>query len=166
MAEVVMRQMAGAMPLPDGTMLSDHLEVSSAGTGGWHAGEPMDSRARLALERRGHHDHGHRAQAVDGRHLAQAEWVVCLDQGHRSALATRVVPSERLVLLRSFGPAADGGLDVPDPYYGDQRDFEACLDLIEDACRGLADEVAARVRHRPGARPIPHGEQNQAGGPQ
>ena len=37
----------------------------SAGTGGWHAGEPMDPRARAALERRGYVDHGHRAQKFD-----------------------------------------------------------------------------------------------------
>ena len=33
------------------------------------------------------------------------------------------------------GPAAD--VDVPDPYYGDDADFEHCLDLVEAGCRGL-----------------------------
>ena len=30
-----------------------------------------------------------------------------------------------------------GETSVPDPYYGDAKDFEFALDLIEDGCRGL-----------------------------
>ena len=31
---------------------------------------------------------------------------------------------------------------MPDPYYGDDADFERCLDLVEAGCQGL---VAALV---------------------
>ena len=33
-------------------------------------------------------------------------------------------------------PAAGGAVDVPDPYYGDDADFETCLDMVEAGCRG------------------------------
>lgn len=33
--------------------LEARFEVDSAGTGAWHAGEPMDPRARKVLEREG-----------------------------------------------------------------------------------------------------------------
>ena len=32
---------------------------------------------------------------------------------------------------------------VPDPYYGDESDFNHALDLVEDACRGLLEATAA-----------------------
>jgi protein-tyrosine phosphatase len=34
-----------------------------------------------------------------------------------------------------------GQKTVPDPYYGDTRDFEFALELLEDACEGLLDEL-------------------------
>ena len=43
------------------------------------------------------------------------------------------------MLLRSFEPgaAAVDDLDVPDPYYGDESEFAAVLEIIEPACHGL-----------------------------
>jgi protein-tyrosine-phosphatase len=34
-------------------------------------------------------------------------------------------------------------VDVPDPYYGDERDFETCLAMIESGCAALVDHLAA-----------------------
>jgi protein-tyrosine phosphatase len=31
--------------------------------------------------------------------------------------------------------------DVPDPYYGGEEGFEQVLDLLEDACFGLLQEL-------------------------
>ena len=37
---------------------------------------------------------------------------------------------------------------VPDPYYGGPQGFDTVLDLLEDACEGLLDAVAADARSR------------------
>src|SRR5260221_14629788 len=42
--------------------LSGRADVASAGTGAWHLGDPMDSRARAELSRRGNGRAGHRAR--------------------------------------------------------------------------------------------------------
>jgi protein-tyrosine phosphatase len=152
MADVVLRQMAEARVLSDGSTLADHLEVSSAGTGGWHAGDPMDPRARSALEQKGYSDHGHVAQAFATAWLASTDLVVCLDRGHQQTLTSlaRAKAGDdrydgRLVMLRSFDARAGGNPDVPDPYYGDQADFEACLAMVESGCQGLVDHLAELV---------------------
>ena len=31
---------------------------------------------------------------------------------------------------------------IPDPYYGDEKDFDYALDLIEDATNTLVDKLA------------------------
>ena len=62
------------------------LDVSSAGTSGWHAGEPMDPRARSALERRGYIDHGHRARPFPTAWFDITDLVVCMDRGHQQTL--------------------------------------------------------------------------------
>jgi hypothetical protein len=36
-------------------------------------------------------------------------------------------------------------MDVPDPYYGDTADFEACLRMIEAGCRGLTEHLRLQV---------------------
>jgi protein-tyrosine phosphatase len=151
MGEVVLRHLAAGRVLADGTVLADGLVVSSAGTGGWHAGEPMDPRARATLESRGYTDHGHRARAFEQAWLPEVDLVVCMDRGHRQTLASMARATagdyrydDVLVMMRSFDPRAGGDPDVPDPYYGDDADFERCLDLVEAGCRGLVDDLARR----------------------
>ena len=161
MGDVVLRHLAAERFLVDGTVLADAVEVSSAGTGGWHAGEPMDPRARAALDRRGYVDHGHRAQAFDTAWLPRVGLVVCMDRGHRQTLASMARAKagdyrydDLLVMMRSFDPRAGGDPDVPDPYYGDDADFERCLDLVEAGCQGLVDHLVVMLADRPDARPL------------
>ena len=157
MGDVVLQHLAAGRTLADGSTLADALVVSSAGTGGWHAGEPMDPRARMALERRGYADYGHRARAFETAWLPGTDLVVCMDRGHRQTLASRARAAagdyrhdDRLVLLRSFGPRAGGDPDVPDPYYGGDAGFEACLDQVEAGCAGLVEHLAGRLDDRAG----------------
>jgi protein-tyrosine phosphatase len=150
MADVVLRRLAADAVLPDGSTLSSHLRISSGGTGGWHTGEPMHELARQALERRGYADHGHRAQRFESAWFPFTDLVVCLDRGHRQTLAGLARAhvgddsyDERLVLLRSFDPRAGAAVDVPDPYYGEDAEFDACLDMVESGCVGLVGHLRA-----------------------
>jgi len=61
-------------------VLADHLdraglaakvEVSSAGTGGWHVGKPMDPRAATALVGEGYDPSAHRARQYDPGWLSE-----------------------------------------------------------------------------------------------
>jgi protein-tyrosine phosphatase len=152
MAEVVLRDLAGSAGLADGSRVGDHLEIASAGTGNWHAGEPMDPRAAVALAARGFTDHGHVARAFEPVWFDETDLVVCMDRKHRQTLAglARAAAGddrheERLVLLRSFDPGARGSIDVPDPYYGDEDDFSSCLAMVEAGCCGLLGHLSERV---------------------
>ncbi len=150
MAEVVLRHLAADRVLDDGSVLGDHLLVSSAGTGGWHAGEPMDPRASAALEQRGYTDHGHRPApsrppGCPGS-TSWSAWTGTTARPWRASPAPGARDDryeDRLVLLRSFERGSGGEVDVPDPYYGDDDGFERCLDLVEAGCRGLVDHLSA-----------------------
>jgi protein-tyrosine phosphatase len=151
MADVVLRRLALDESMADGTVLADHLDISSAGTGGWHAGEPMDPRARSVLESRGYKDHGHRARPFETAWFAETDLIVCMDRGHQQTLLSLARGKagddrydDRLVMLRRFDSHAGGAVDVPDPYYGEEADFESCLAMVESGCRGLADRLAGR----------------------
>jgi protein-tyrosine phosphatase len=142
MAEVAARTMAAATTLADGTALGDHLLITSAGTGGWHEGEPMDQRTSAALRRAAFSDHAHIAHQISRRGLDEIDLVVALDSGHQKELRRLGADPSRLVLLRSFDPSAGAATDVPDPYYGDEAGFDDCLAMIARSCRGLVDALA------------------------
>jgi protein-tyrosine phosphatase len=133
MAAMILRGMAAE------SALSERLVVTSAGTGPWHEGEPMDPRAAGALGALGYADLGHIARQVRARELGGYDLLVALDRRHLQTL--RSLASHdldgHLALLRSYDPRSGGDLDVPDPYYGDAAEFERCATLIEAGCRGL-----------------------------
>ncbi|GAA1306817.1 low molecular weight protein-tyrosine-phosphatase [Saccharothrix xinjiangensis] len=114
--------------------LGDLVEVTSAGTGGWHVGDPADPRAAKSLADNGYPT-GHAAAQVADDHL-DADLLVALDSGHARALRRLVTDPSRVRLLRSFDPDADG-VDVPDPYYGDEAGFDRVIAMVEAAVPGL-----------------------------
>jgi protein-tyrosine phosphatase len=128
--------------------LADRVEVESAGTGGWHAGEPPDERATLAARRRGVTLEG-AARQVRPADFRDFDLLIAMDRANLRellALAPDEEAAEKVRLLREFDPASSGDLDVPDPYYGGDAGFEHVLDLVEAACRGLLDALRADGR--------------------
>jgi len=124
--------------------LAGVVRVSSAGTGGWHAGDPADERARHVL--RGHgYPSSHQAAQVDEDHLA-ADMIVAMGRNHARMLSEMGVPTERLRMLRSFDPrSAAHPLDVEDPYYGTLDDFEDVFTVIAASLPGLHEWVDDRL---------------------
>ncbi len=126
------------------------MTVESFGTTGYHIGERVDPRAEAALRRRGWTAAEHRARQLGIDDVKAADLLLCadrsnLDAAKRLAASGRADPS-KVRLLRSFDPCRRPGDDeVPDPWGGDHRDFDQALASIERSCRGLVDELAARL---------------------
>jgi protein-tyrosine phosphatase len=98
--------------------LADRVEIESAGTGGWHVGEPPDERATLAARRRGVTLDG-AARQVRPSDFRDFDLVIAMDRSNLRellALAPEEDAAEKVRLLREFDPASSGDLDVPDPY--------------------------------------------------
>ncbi len=142
MAEVVTRSMASSVELEDGSLLADHLDVRSAGTGPWHEGEPMHALASEALARAGYPRHPHVAHQFSAADIDRIDLLVALDRRHQQTLRGLGADAGRTVLLRSFDAASGAAADVPDPYYGDDADFDECRDMIAAACTGLVASLA------------------------
>ncbi|MBV9847982.1 MAG: low molecular weight phosphotyrosine protein phosphatase [Kutzneria sp.] len=123
--------------------LAAFVEVTSAGIGPWHVGEPADDRAVRTLAAHGYPT-DHVATQVDGHHLG-ADLLVAMDSSHLRALRRLAPGLNRIRLLRSFDPDATGDLDVPDPYYGGPEGFERVLAMIEAASPGLLGLVRDTV---------------------
>jgi protein-tyrosine phosphatase len=114
------------------------VEVDSAGTAGYHIGEPPDLRSQRAAMRRGIDLGSLRARQVAPADFAHFDFILAMDRGNlRELEAMRPKDSRaKLQLFLQYAPDV-GRLDVPDPYYGDAGGFEAVLDLTAAASRGL-----------------------------
>ncbi|MFV9635973.1 low molecular weight protein-tyrosine-phosphatase [Mycobacterium neumannii] len=127
--------------------LGEAVRVTSAGTGGWHAGEPADRRASHVLREHGYPT-AHRAAQVNEDHMT-ADLVIALGRNHVRMLKDLGVPAERIRMLRSFDPRSGAhALDVEDPYYGDHSDFEDVYTVIEASLPGLHDWVDEQLADR------------------
>jgi protein-tyrosine phosphatase len=134
-AEIVMRA------LLDAEGLADEVEVSSAGLGDWHVGERADPRSLEELAARGYDGARHRARLFDASWFESLDLVVAMDASQVRRLRA-LAPDDAHDRVR---PLLDGR-DVPDPYYGGDDGFTRVLDLIEEGCRDLLDEIRPRLR--------------------
>jgi protein-tyrosine phosphatase len=140
-AEAVLRALA-AREAPE---LS--VEVDSAGTAGYHLGEPPDPRSCAAAARRGYDMRALCARIVEPGDFERFDLILAMDEENLRVLRRRAptVAHERLRLFLEFAPAG-APQEVPDPYYGGPNGFEEVLDLAETAARGLLDHLRQRAR--------------------
>ncbi len=142
-AEGVFRRMANEAGL------GDLVRADSAGTHGYHVGDPPDLRAQAAAARRGYDLSKLRARRFEPGDFDRFDLVLAMDSDNHAFLARLAPPSTRhkLDMMLRYARSARS-LDVPDPYYGGDAGFEAVLDLLEDASRGLLDALGAEVTRR------------------
>ncbi len=119
--------------------------VDSAGTGGWHAGEPPDRRARAAAARNGVDISDLRARQVTRDDFHRFDHILALDEDNLAFLE-RIRPAGAHAQLSLLLDHVEGreGEGVADPYYGDDRHFDVTWADVTEAARGLAERIAAR----------------------
>ncbi|MFN5194036.1 MAG: low molecular weight protein-tyrosine-phosphatase [Cyanobacteriota bacterium] len=123
--------------------LEHHFEVDSAGTGGWHVGKPADRRMQAAAGRRGINLVS-RARQITPADLDRFDRILTMD--HDNLQAVRSLERQLTAPRARIEPLVDHCRhwrvqEVPDPYYGGPQGFEEVLDLLEDACLGLLDQL-------------------------
>jgi len=149
LAEGVMRHAAEAAGV------GHRFTLDSAGCGGWHAGEHPDRRSIACAARHGLDISGQRARQVTADDFDAFDLILGLDRdnvrhltrlqppGSRARVALYLEEAQTLAenqtLARNQTPAGNMGRakDVPDPYYGDERDFEAVFTLCTQASDAL-----------------------------
>jgi protein-tyrosine phosphatase len=138
--------------LLDEAGLRDDVEVTSAGTGSWHVGEPMDERAAAVLTRSGYDASTHRARHFD-ESWHDHDLILVMDHANLADVLAELPPDrhDRVRMFRSFDPdieaaggAGAGPVDVPgvpDPYYGGQDGFDEVLAIVERTAHRLVEEL-------------------------
>jgi protein-tyrosine phosphatase len=123
------------------------ITTDSAGTHSYHVGEPPDPRTVKAAANRGIDLSGQRARRVRTEDFHQFDMILAMDRGHLSHLKA-LQPNEsraKVSLFLDFHPS-ENLKDVPDPYYGGAHGFDEVLNLVEQACVQLIDQIQRRSK--------------------
>lgn len=119
------------------------IVADSAGTAGYHIGEPPDARAIRTAARFGIDIGGYRGRQVTSADFASFTHIFALDRTNLNDLQ-RIAPRHhpaRLALLLDLVPGR-AGQSVADPYYGDEDGFLATWSDVSAAARALVAELA------------------------
>jgi protein-tyrosine phosphatase len=126
--------------------LSEHIDIDSAGTFGYHVDDPPDPRSILAASRRSIDISSLRARRVRDVDFDAFDLILAMDRSHLEHLRARRREHHKaeVRLFLDFHAQARHR-DVPDPYYGEEKDFELVLDLVENASEGLLAALRPKV---------------------
>lgn len=127
--------------------LGNAVFADSAGTHGYHVGDPPDPRSVRAALTRGVDIAGLRARRTTTADFHRFDLILAMDKGHLHALQLAAPPTPRaeIRLFLDYAAAPFTGGEVPDPYYGDGDGFEHVLDMTESAADGLTADILRRL---------------------
>jgi protein-tyrosine phosphatase len=138
--EAVLRHLAEKNSISD-------LHVRSCGMGDWHMGHLADERMREAAQSRGFSITS-RSQQFRKEFLNEFDYILAADREvlndlHRHAHTPEHKAKIHLITAYSSGYK---GEEIPDPYYRSGGAFDLVMDMIEDSCEGLLEEIRKKTK--------------------
>lgn len=133
-------------PLAEGVMASmadpSEVWVDSAGTAGYHVGNPPDPRSVATAARYGIDISRQRCRKFVVADFEEFDYIFAMDQenlAHIHRMAPDATRRAKAALLLEAGGM--GAREVPDPYYGGDAGFEHVYQLVTQAC----SRILARI---------------------
>ena len=122
--------------------LHNFVEVDSAGTHAYHIGKKPDARSCSIAAERGYNLSKLRARKVASADFENFDYILAMDNENYSDLLAQCSKEYKykIKLFLEFATQIEEQ-EVPDPYYGGLVGFETVIDLIENACNGLLEDI-------------------------
>lgn len=121
----------------------ERFEIDSAGTGRYHIGDLPDKRMRLHARNRGY-ELTHICRQVQPEDFDHFDLIIGMDASNLYDLrkmAPSVEAARKIHPMAEFFTSRLRYDHVPDPYYEGAEGFERVLDLLEDGCRNLYEQL-------------------------
>jgi protein-tyrosine phosphatase len=113
------------------------FNIGSAGTGGWHQGDPPDRRSIVVAIEHGVGISRQRAGRVSSEDFDRLDLIVAMDHDNLRNLQ-KIAPGKAIKKIKLFNSYTMGtDEDIPDPYYGDREDFETVYTMLFTGCSSL-----------------------------
>lgn len=122
---------------------SDRFVVDSAGTGDYHLGKLPDHRSIAVASTKGIDITDQRCRQFERSDFDDFDMIYVMDQSNydnvtRLARNQKDISKVKLILEETENPTR---LEVPDPYWGNARDFEEVYDLLDEVCESIANKL-------------------------
>jgi protein-tyrosine phosphatase len=124
--------------------LEDRFEADSCGTANYHIGDTPDPRT-IANARKNGVTIKHLGRQLSERDLAYYDHIFAMDNSNLrniQRLSNAGQYSEKIRLMRDFDTVGTGG-EVPDPYYGHERDFQEVFEILDRSTEALIESLTA-----------------------
>jgi len=119
------------------------MQVDSAGTGGWHVGEPPDKRSQLIAKLSGIDISSQRARQVRISDFEEFDCILAMDTANFKdlvALAPNLELAKKVKLILDYSFPGQNA-NVPDPYYGSSEGFSQTFSLLENAIESFIAQL-------------------------
>ncbi|KAL9662310.1 hypothetical protein QQ045_027143 [Rhodiola kirilowii] len=130
--------------------LDSKFNIDSAGTIGYHEGNPADSRMRAASHKRGIAVTSI-SRPIRASDFRDFDLILAMDKQNKEDILeaferwrfrdTLPADGHKKVKLMCSYCKQHRETEVPDPYYGGPQGFEKVLDILEDACESLLNSI-------------------------
>ncbi len=127
--------------------LEDVINIDSAGTIGFHAGSSPDPRMREEGLERDIQIQGS-ARQISEKDLNEFDIVIAMDKSnlqHLRELDKANKYNKKLKLFCDYVSKFQHS-EVPDPYYGGKEGFTVVMDLLEDGCKNLLEDIKKQLK--------------------
>jgi protein-tyrosine phosphatase len=134
-------------PLAEGildAMTDSSVLVDSAGTAGYHVGNPPDPRSVSVAAAHGIDISEQRCRRFGREDFDNFDYIFAMDLENLHAiqrLARNAADMSKVSLILKAGNM--GSEEVPDPYYGGADGFLNVFRMIEGACKNLRESLGA-----------------------
>ena len=134
LAEAAFRHQAGLAGLD--------IEIDSAGTGGWHVGNPPDPRSQAIALANGVNISAQRARQFSHEDFARFTHIFAMDADNLADIRA-MMPHDSGAHVGLFLDSVPGseGAEVPDPYYGGEDGFAEVWGMVSEAAKHLVREL-------------------------
>jgi protein-tyrosine phosphatase len=134
-------------PLAEGILSSklpkERFFIDSAGTGNWHEGESPDLRSIAIAQKKGIDISKQKAKHFTTKTFEDFDHIFVMDRSNLKnvlALAPNEKAKEKVqMILDTQFPNKQK--EVPDPYYGTEKDFEQVYDMLDEVCNLLVKKM-------------------------
>lgn len=132
-------------PLAEGILkskLHDAFEIDSAGTGFWHVGEQPDYRSIEVAKQFGIDITYQRARQISIDDFENFDIIFAMDSNNKKDLISLCENEHQAQKIKLILEEAElKETNVPDPYYGDEKDFLHVFNLLDKACGKLSKKL-------------------------
>lgn len=127
--------------------LENRISVDSAGTSNWNEGNTPDERMRLHGSKRGY-DFNSVARTFRSSDFNKFDYIIVMDNNNYmnvKKLASSEEDIAKIHRMTDFSIKYADHDHVPDPYYGGDDGFNLVMNLLEDAAKGLLQEIKKQL---------------------